>query len=591
MSSSSVACDLRLCGDMWVISGDPYILYRAEQAIPFSEKLEGGSIGYPATDEIAVELMWFLQRFKVNNHHECDLRRAAARHNLRRVETGRILAGDFRTDAINFRDGLRPREYQSQAAMLWRANTGLLCADELGTGKTLVGIAGIADRAMLPAVVVAPANLTLQWMNQLDRFLSGFQSHVIYQQRNYDLRVVSTCKECGEAATAKAVAIRKCSYCGAKNFARTLADVYLISYNKVHFWHKELERITKSIVFDEAQDLRRCESKRYEACRALARKVSFRLGLSSTPVHNYGGEMFNVMDVLCPKKLGSKKHFREQWCKASIEAGKEPMLKEPEALSRYLMQQGLMIRRTREDVGREIPKSQMIFHHIKPDEKVYAKMTSGAKELARVLLQLNSKNLAKGAQMKAAGELEAMVYRATGVSKAPYVAQFVRLLLESGEPVMLFGYHRDVYEIWCRELRDFNPVLYTGSEGPAQKEAAKNRFVNGESNLLICSLKSGRGLDGIQHRCHIGVFGELDHSPAVISQSQGRYHRDGQKDESLTYMVVSDFGSDPYMLQSLGIKKVQVDGVVQNKEKTAVLSERDSINHLKQLAEQFLQSA
>jgi len=591
MSSSSVACDLRLCNDMWVISGDPYVLYRAEQAIPFSEKLEGGSIGYPSTDEIAVELMWFLQRFKVNNHHESDLRRAAARHNLRRVETGRILAGDFRTDAINFKDGLRPREYQSQAAMLWRSNGGLLCADSLGTGKTLVGIAGIADRSMLPAVIVTPANLTLQWQNQLDKFLVGFHSHVIYQQRNYDLRVVSTCKECGESATAKAVAIRKCSYCGAKNFGRSLADVYLISYNKVHHWHKELERVVKSLIFDEGQELRRCESKRYVACKSLASKASHRLILSGTPVHNYGGEMFNVMDVICPKKLGTKKHFREQWCQESYESGKEPMLKDPHALSRYLMQQGLMIRRTREDVGRELPEEQTIVHTVPSNEDEYRKMTKGAAELARVMLKLSTNTMAKGAQMQAAGELNAMIRHATGLSKAPYVAHFVRLLLESGEPVMLFGWHRSVYEVWCRELREFNPVLYTGSEGPAQKEAAKAKFVNGDSDLLICSLQSGKGLDGIQHRCRVGVFGELDWSPAVHQQAQGRYHRDGQKDACMTYYVVSEEGSDPHMLQSLGIKKVQVDGVIQAKDKTSVLSERDSINHLKQLAQQFLQSA
>lgn len=590
MSSSSVACDLRLCGSVWVLSGDPYVLYRAKSAIPFATKEEGGAISYPATDETAAELMWFLQRFKVTNHHEADLRRAAARHNLKRVETGRILAGDFRTDAINFREGLRPREYQTQAAMLWRANGGLLCADQLGVGKTLVAIAGLADRSMLPAVIVTPANLTIQWKNQVDKFLNGFSSHVIYQQRNYDLRIVTTCKECGEVATHASVAIRKCAYCKAKNFERSLADVYLISYHKMQHWHAELERVAKSIVFDEAQELRRDDSQRYRACKSIAHKMTHRLSLSGTPVHNFGGEMFNVMNIVCPKRLGSKTHFQEQWCKEHRESGKEPMLKDPEALSRYLMSQGLMIRRTRSDVGRELPAEQTIIHTVECDNDEYEKMTKGAAELARVMLKMSKKSLVQGAMMQAAGELNAMVRHATGVSKAGYVAQFVKLLLEAGEPVMLFGWHRSVYEIWCRELKDFNPLLYTGSEGPGQKEHNKNRFVKGESNLLICSLQSGKGLDGIQARCHIGVKGELDWSPAVHQQAIGRYHRDGQTEPCLTYYLVSESGSDPHMMQSLGIKKVQVDGVIQNKERTSVLSERDSINHLRQLAEDFLKA-
>lgn len=588
MSSTSAVSDLRLVGDQWVLSGDPYTLYRAEAAIPYAEKLENGSLAYPATEEIAVDLMWFMQRFKVNCWHEGDLRRAAAKHNLRQLDVGRILAGDFRTDAVNFRDGLMPRDYQTQAAMLWRANGGLLCADMLGVGKTISALAGIADRSMLPAVIVVPANLTLQWQNQIDKFLTGFQTHVVYQQRVYDPRVVSTCKECGEAATRQAVAIRKCSYCGAKSFSAQLADVYVISYHKMATWHKELERFAKSVVFDEAQDLRRCESERYRACRSLAGVCKHRLLLSATPVHNYGGEMFNIMDVACPKRLGTKAHFREQWCKSVTEAGKEPMLKDPEALSEYLKRNGMMIRRTREEVGREIPDSQVHVHHVDFDQAIFSRMTKDAKELARVMLKLSIGGAAKGAEMRAAGELNAMIRHATGVAKAPYVAKFVQLLLESGEPVVLFGHHRSVYEIWARELKQYNPVFYTGDQNPAQKEQAKERFLRGESQLFICALQSGRGLDGLQQVCHVGVFGELDWSPAVHDQAIGRFHRDGQQEKCVTYYVVSESGSDPFMLESLSLKKVQVDGVVQHRDRSHVFTERESVNHLKRIAENFL---
>lgn len=134
-------------------------------------------------------------------------------------------------------------------------------------------------------------------------------------------------------------------------------------------------------------------------------------------------------------------------------------------------------------------------------------------------------------------------------------------------------------------------LLYTGSEGPQQKENAKDKFVRGDTNLLICSLQSGRGLDGIQNRCRVGVFGELDWSPAVHQQAVGRYHRDGQKDNCLTYYLVSEDGSDPLMLESIGMKKVQVDGVIQSKDKSSVLAEREAADHLKQLAKQFLQAS
>lgn len=587
VSVSTKVTELRLCGTHWVLSGDPYVLYRAEKAIPFSSKKDG-RLSWLATDEIADELMWLCQRFEVRIIHSMEMRRAAARHNLRKVETGRILAGDFRSDAVVFSGGMSPRLYQTQAAMLWRTNRGLLCADELGVGKTATAIAGIADRAMLPAVIVVPANIQIQWREQIHKFLEGFQPHIISQTRNYDLRVVAQCKSCGEAADKRSVALRRCRFCKSVDFRNSLADVYIISYAKMDAWHKELARVVKSVVFDEAQDLRRDESSRYKACKALAHSVEYRLALSATPVHNYGGEMYNVMNVVAPKVLGPKKHFREQWCSVdSYQAGREPHLLDPEALSRYLQDRGLMIRRTRKDVGRELLPDQQIVVDIDHNSDVFSRMTKDAKELARVMLKYASSQL-KGQEGRAAGQLNAMVRHATGVAKAPYVANFVRMLLESGEPVMLFGHHLSVYEIWCRELSSFNPVLYTGNESSAQKELSKQKFLAGDSQLFICALQSGRGLDGIQNRCHIGVIGELDWSPAVIRQSIGRYYRDGQKEPCVTYIPLSQVGSDPHMVESLGIKRIQVDGVVLSKRDSNVLSEVETARHLRSLAMQFL---
>jgi hypothetical protein len=59
------------------------------------------------------------------------------------------------------------------------------------------------------------------------------------------------------------------------------------------------------------------------------------------------------------------------------------------------------------------------------------------------------------------------------------------------------------------------------------------------------SLRAGSGLDGLQQVCKVGVFGELDWSPGIHDQCEGRYHRDGQTEPSVSYFLVSDVGSDP----------------------------------------------
>ncbi len=141
----------------------------------------------------------------------------------------------------------------------------------------------------------------------------------------------------------------------------------------------------------------------------------------------------------------------------------------------------------------------------------------------------------RGQKMQASEELSGLVRQATGIAKAPYVAAFVRMLVESGKKVVLWGWHRAVYDLWMDALKDLKPVLYTGSESSTQKEAARTAFVEGDARILVMSLRSGAGLDGLQGVCDTGVFGELDWSPGVHDQCGGRIHRDGQPNPVFLY--------------------------------------------------------
>jgi len=169
--------------------------------------------------------------------------------------------------------------------------------------------------------------------------------------------------------------------------------------------------------------------------------------------------------------------------------------------------------------------------------------------------------LGRGDAMRAGEELSWRVRQATGIAKAPYVADFTKLLLESGENVVLYGWHREVYSIWMERLKEFGPAMFTGTESSRQKEAAKQRFLSGDTKLLVMSLRAGAGLDGLQGRCRVLVFGELDWSPGVHEQCIGRAYRDGQNHNVLAYFLITNEGSDPIVADTLGIKKMQIDGI------------------------------
>lgn len=313
---------------------------------------------------------------------------------------------------------------------------------------------------------------------------------------------------------------------------------------------------------------------------------------TATPVYNYGNEIHAVLSVLKPDALGTKYEFEREWCTGGSQEQDEPTqakrgvrVRDPRALGLHLREQGLMLRRTRPEVGREIPKVESIPFPIEADLAALNKVEARAAELARIILAQGSQ--ARGEKLHAAEEFSNTLRQATGIAKAPYVADFVRMLVEGGEKVCLFGWHRAVYEIWLSKLSDLGPVLYTGSESPARKEDNKKLFVEGHSKVIIISNRSGAGLDGLQFVCRIAVIGELDWSPAVQEQNIGRIARDGQPHPVAAYIPLAQHGADPTMADVLGIKRAQSEAI---RDPDAPLIEQLQVDEgrIRRLAEAFL---
>jgi hypothetical protein len=181
-----------------------------------------------------------------------------------------------------------------------------------------------------------------------------------------------------------------------------------------------------------------------------------------------------------------------------------------------------------------------------------------SRRAARLLLGETATNTER---WQAAGDIDWRLRQATGVAKAPYVAEFAQLLLESEQRIVIWGWHRECYEIWLDKLSRYHPILYTGTESPAAKARNAEAFMGGQSRVLLMSLRSGAGLDGLQNWCSAGIFGELDWSPEVHRQCLGRLHRDGQESSVVAYYMVSDDGADPLMAEVLGIKKQQAEPI------------------------------
>lgn len=552
---------------VWSIECAPHVGMKLKRVFA---KLKVDSHGHHMlsdTPQNAREIAWFLKLYPMESKWGQHLYSQAGKHRESMAMVDAILAAGYTPP--DFALAQPAREYQKLGAALWVANGGLLVADDVGLGKSCTAICGLTDPKLLPSIVVTLTHLPTQWRDELQKFTPQLKARIIKKGQPYDIRMPGG----GQP------------------------DVIILNYHKLANWVDTLIAIgCRSVIFDECQELRggaaTTEEKwsaKYAAASLLANAIPFRVGLSATPIYNYGIEFFSVMNILCPDALGTKKEFGNEWCAGNT--GEKALVTDPEAFGSYLRDSGLMVLRKRADVGRELPESQVVLQEVESDPEELDRVSQSCAELAKLILS-SAKESAPGAKMQASGELSDMLRQATGIAKAPYVAEFVRLLLDSGEKVVLYGWHRAVYAIWLDRLAEFKPAMYTGSESTTQKEESKRRFIEDETNLLIISLRAGAGLNGLQDKCHIVVFGELDWSPGVHLQCIGRVNRDGQLISVLVYYLISMTGSDPIVCEVNGIKKQQMDGLRRDpSDDNFVAALQTDGGHIKRLAEEYLRKA
>lgn len=427
-----------------------------------------------------------------------------------------------------------------------------LLADPVGKGKTFSGLSVLSYEDTLRCLIVCPSNITPQWEENVKLAFPDLRTHIIRGYKNYDLPWDTT-------------------------------DVFIISYNCLPYWQDALVDINdprfKYLLIDEVHELRNASSSKSQACRAISETVNYCVGMSATPIMNYGSEVWDVIDAIYPTALGTRSNFVSEWC----QGGKE--IKKPEALNEFLISSGLMIRRE----GKSSNKISTQVISIPPD---LGKVNDEKAIAAKLAISLLTGGISDEGHRSSTFNLT--LRKLTGVAKARPAIEFVKNLVDQGEKVVLVGWHREVYDIWEKYLKQngIRYVMCTGSEDPKEKERSKKEFLETNASVFILSLRGGAGVDGLQHVCSTMVIAELDWSPNMLEQIVGRIDRIGQLKYGNAYILVTNYGLDPFMMNVLGIKKSQHLGVIEgNVNKAKVFegnSQSQTTERMKEAARAFL---
>lgn len=512
----------------WVVRGEPCVVEMCKRLFPGTDAGTRGEARFSDHRRIVGDLNWLMLRYPLEIAQRDKERWQNAVTQARDYAAARQRALDMPQQAEplqgSFLGTLKPFQ---KVGLAWLCATPrALLADEMGLGKTLQALCCLCNTRAFPAIVVVPPHLVRNWQAEIQRFIriDGREPcvHVLH---------------------------------GLTPYALPQADIYIIHYLLLRGWKDVLPNLQfRAVIFDEVQELRRTGSEKYSAASLLSQSCPRVMGLSGTPIYNQGGEIWNVVNILDYHFLGDWEAFTREWCYGY---GNHIVLK-PALLGEHLRREGLMLRRTKAEVLPELPKKRRLVQEIDADDMLYRHLM--APVLQKLSLLEEDNTLSPSGRALLIDQISQEERQATGIAKAPFVCQFVRTLLESGERVLLFAHHHAVMDLYRQELKAFSPAFITGRESAEQKECAAQQFMAGKTSLCCISLRACSGLNLQQATCV--VFGELDWSPAVHSQAEDRAHRIGQRDSLLAYYLVSPQGSDADIQEALGLKVSQFLGLM-----------------------------
>ncbi len=540
----------------WVIKGEPCVTEMCKRLFPGSSGARRGEARFTAHRRIIGDIGWLMLRFPLAIAEQDEKRwqeaLKEAQTDYRMRELSRVTPQSVQPPAAVFAGELKPFQ-QVGLSFLLRTKRALL-ADDMGLGKTVQALAALSTLRAFPALLVVPPHLVLNWQAEIARFvrISGHAPivHVIRGLTPYKL---------------------------------PQADIYIIHYLLLRGWKDALKGdFFRAVVFDEIQELRRAGSEKYSAASLLSEGCDRVYGLSGTPIYNLGGEIWNVVNILDFHFLGDYESFSREWC---VGYGRR-IVQKPELLGNYLRNEGLMLRRTKQEVLPELPEKRRLIQEIDADDVLYKTL------MAPVITKLHrwqtDTKMSASERALLEDQISQQERQATGLAKAPYVCQFVRALCEAGERVLLFAHHHAVMDAYKQDLKALHPVFITGRETAAQKDEACSRFMEGKTALCCVSLRAASGLNLQRATCV--VFGELDWSPAVHSQAEDRAHRIGQTDSLLCYYLVSPHGSDSDIQAALGLKVSQFLSLMGDAPQTEAQRREDASiarRHVEKLAKRF----
>lgn len=397
-----------------------------------------------------------------------------------------------------------------------------LIGDQVGLGKTPQAICIANEMQAQRVLVLCPANIRLQWARMVREWSVMTYPYIVYP-------IIKSA-----------------------NGVHPRAEWTIVSYDLARseaIHNALLKGEYDLLILDEGHYLKTPGAKRTHAVfgggkplvESLASRCEAIVALTGTPLPNRPRECYTLSRGLCWDSIDwmSEAKFMHRFNpsrRMTSKLGNEYYREETGRLGelKNRLRANFMVRRLKRDVLTQLPD---IVHDI-----TYVEESGDVKKAlsAERMLDIDPEDLS-GVDAEILGHIS-VVRRQMGVAMAPLVADYVDMIMNSGEnKLLLVGWHIDVLNILEERLSKWGLVRVDGRTSPYNRQKAVDDFIADPSiRIFEGNLQSiGVGVDGLQTVASHIILAECSWTPADNEQVIGRLERIGQENAILAEFMVA----------------------------------------------------
>ncbi len=434
---------------------------------------------------------------------------------------------------------------------------GGILADDMGLGKTLQILAILLDYVeeakhkpeikRKASIVISPSSLTLNWLNEAQKFAPDLKVQVIRGTASERKRQIEEIEDYDVIITSYDLLKR---------------DIETYKQKDYHF---------RYAIADEAQYLKNSNTQNAKAVKQI--QAQSRFALTGTPIENSLAELWSIFDFIMPGYLFGYKNFKTNYEGPIVKDNDEQAMKKLKMLI-----EPFVLRRTKKEVLTELPeKTITVLNNEMDDEqqRIYLSYLAQAKEEVADEINMNGFERSQIKILAALTRLRQIcchpklfIENYTGQSsKLEQCMEIVEDATEAGHKILIFSTYTSMFEIMEQSLKEKNIPYFklTGSTKVDERIKMVDEFnENPDIKVFLISLKAGGtglNLTGADMVIHYDPWWNL----SAENQATDRAYRIGQKNNVQVYKLITK-NSIEEKIYDLQMKKAElVDNMLSTK--------------------------